>query len=161
MEIEVNDKFVKCLNNIPQSNCVIQITSKIDDDVYGCKFVNSNQSFVATTDTIKTWVKQEDVVKNTTNVVKPKRKRNAIPLIQICLQVLKRDDVLSDGLTATEIYNIIKQENLFQFSENAKTPANTIHARIREYMKKNGAFSEIRYNTVGNVRKFKFDDFPF
>ena len=144
MKIEVNDKFIMT-NNLNRTKNIV-IKNKIDDDVFECQIegdsFDNGRIFTATKNTISTWTKIEDVIKNANNTYK--RKRNLVPLIKVCIQVLK--DNISTELTATEIYKIIKENNLFVFSDKAKTPANTVHARIREYMKKQGDNSEIVYS---------------
>lgn len=117
-----------------------------EDEIFTCKLDNGDL-FTATKDTVDSWVKIDIA-----DIVTPKRKRNVVSLKNVCINVLQ---TTMRPMTATEIYKYICEHNLFQFSENAKTPANTIHARIREYMKKDNN------NSIShNKGKFVYD-LPF
>ena len=121
MAIKVGNVFVQKNGSKP-----ITIIGQ-EDGIFTCKLDNGDL-FTATQDTVDSWVKID-----ISDIVIPKRKRNKVSLKNVCIDVLK---TTLEPMTATEIYKYICEHNLFKFSENAKTPANTIHARIREYMKK-------------------------
>lgn len=123
--INVGDKFVMLSNG---ENIIVN--KIIDNGVFECKLSNGN-TFVAT----NTFFNECNKVAAENSVKKVHKKRlNSIPLRDVCIHVLK---INNRGMTATEIYKYIKDNNMFVFSEKAKTPANTIHARLREYIKKN------------------------
>ena len=143
MAIKIGDVFVQKNGSKP-----ITIIGK-EDDIFTCKLDN-NDLFTATKDTVNSWVKVKIA-----DIVPTKRKRNDVSLKNVCINVLK---TTMRPMTATEIYKYICEHNLFHFSENAKTPANTIHARIREYMK-NDRDSAIKYQN-GAKGKFVYD-LPF
>lgn len=123
--INVGDKFVMLSNG---ENIIVN--KIIDNGVFECQLSNGN-TFVAT----NTFFNECNKVVTENSVKKVHKKRlNSIPLRDVCIHVLK---INNRGMTATEIYKYIKDNNMFVFSEKAKTPANTIHARLREYIKKN------------------------
>lgn len=138
--INVGDKFVMLANG---ENVIVN--KIIDDGVFECKLENGD-IFVATNMFFNECNK---II--TENIVKKvhKKRLNSIPLRDVCINVLK---TTNQGMTATEIYKYIKDNNMFIFSEKAKTPANTIHARLREYIKKNNG-SNITWEDKG---KFLF-----
>lgn len=140
MSVKIGDMFVR-----QGGRKRIKILGE-EDGVFTCQ-LDDEQQFIATKDTVSSWVKVKTI-----DLIPSTRKRNTISLKNVCIDVLK---TTMQPMTATEIYKYICEHNLFQFSEKAKTPANTIHARIREYMK-NDRHGLIKYHSCGKG-KFFFD----
>lgn len=140
IKVEINDRFIT-------GGKTLIVNDKIDNGVFRCNFENESNSFTVME---KSFANLERVSLPNNTV---RRKRNLVSLINVCLNVLKSNQ--NSSLTATEIYKIVKEQNLFNFSEKAKTPANTIHARIREYMKKYGDNSVVQYDENGHG-KFRY-----
>lgn len=148
MKIQKGDVFVRKLNDGKEME--IQIKECLNKTNFECLVVKNNnvpldppENIVATKDTILSWNKVDKIITTYTKKEKIRKRLNSVSLKDVCINILRHEN---KPMTATEIYKVIQEKELFKFSEKAKTPVNTIHSRIREYMNKNSD-SKIKYST--------------